>query len=166
MNDQFYANVATWSQVAASLLFIALLVYGWQRFLAPMVLASQARKNAELADAVARRDAARDEIDAAQREVGIAAEQARSIGERAAADAKRIAERIATDAGAEGERLIKNANGELERSRAAARDALRVELLDRALTIARGNAANLSSATDLALIEDAVATADRGGGAA
>jgi F0F1-type ATP synthase membrane subunit b/b' len=161
MSDAFYESVAVYSQVVASILFIIVMVILWVRLIAPAVVASQARKNAELQDSEARRNAARDEIDAAQREVSIAEEQARSIAARAQADAHRISEKIVSDANAEGARLLKNAEGELERSRAAAKDALRTELLEKAIAIARGSAANLDAATDKRLVDDAVATADK-----
>jgi len=163
MSDAVYEGVAIWSQVVASVLFIIVMVVLWVRLIAPAVVASQARKNAELADAEARRDAAREQIDAAQREVTVAEEQARSIAARAQADAARITAKITSDAAAEGDRVVKNAEGELERSRAAARDSLRADLLEKAIAIARGSAANLDSATDKQLVDEAVATADKGG---
>jgi F0F1-type ATP synthase membrane subunit b/b' len=163
VSDAFYEGVATWSQVVASILFIIVMVVLWVRLIAPAVVASQARKNAELADAEARRDAAREQIDAAQREVTVAEEQTRSIAARAQADAARITEKITNDAAHEGDRVVKNAEGELERSRAAARDSLRADLLEKAIAIARGSAANLDAATDKQLVDEAVATADKGG---
>lgn len=161
MSDAFYEGVATWSQVVASILFIVVMVVLWIRLLAPAVVASQARKNAELAEAEARRDAAREEIDAAQREVTVAEEQSRSILARAAADAARISEKIVSDANAEGARVLANAGGELDRSRVVANDALRAELLEKAIAIARGNAATLDSATDKRLVDETVTTADK-----
>ena len=161
MSDAFYEGVATWSQVVASILFIVVMVVLWIRLIAPAVIASQARKNAELADAEARRDAAREQIDAAQREVTTAEEQTRGIAARAQADATRITEKIRSDAAAEGDRLVKNADGELDRSRATARDALRADLLEKAIAIARGSAASLDAATDKKLVDEAVATADK-----
>lgn len=161
MSDAFYEGVAVWSQVVASILFIVVMVILWIRLIAPAVLASQARKNAELADSEARRDAAREEIDAAQREVTVAEEQSRSILARAQGDATRISEKIVNDATIEGARLVANAGGELERSRAAANDDLRADLLEKAIAIARSSAGGLDAATDKKLVDDAVATADK-----
>jgi F-type H+-transporting ATPase subunit b len=164
MSDAFYEGVATWSQVVASVLFIVVMVVLWVRLIAPAVVASQARKNAELAESEARRDAAREEIDAAQREVKAAEEQARSIVSRAQADAARITEKIVNDATAEGARLVANASGELDRSRSVANDELRATLLEKAIAIARGSAAGLDTATDKRLVDETVATADKGAG--
>jgi F0F1-type ATP synthase membrane subunit b/b' len=163
MTDAFYEGVAVYSQVVASILFIVVMVILWVRLVAPAVVASQARKNAELAEAEARRDKARDEIDDAQKEVRAAEEQVRTIVSRAQSDAARVAEKILSDANAEGIRAIKTADGELERGRSAARDALRADLLEKAITIARGASAGLDAATDKRLVDETVDTAERKG---
>src|SRR5580704_11718982 len=48
MSDNFYAQLAIWSQIAGSIAFIAVLVWLWIKFLTPAVVASRDRKNAEL----------------------------------------------------------------------------------------------------------------------
>ena len=86
MSDQTYEAVAVYSQVVASVLFIIALAYIWVRFVAPAVVASQARKNGELLESEARRDRARAEVEEAQAELD-------------SADADlRIAARVAPDA--------------------------------------------------------------------
>jgi hypothetical protein len=68
VSDATYAAIAEWSQIVAAILFVIALVVIWNKYLAPAVLASQARKNAELAEAEQRRDAARAEVEKAQAE--------------------------------------------------------------------------------------------------
>jgi len=162
MNDGFYEQLAAWSQVVASVLFIVVLVILWRKYLTPAIIKSQASKNAELAESEARRDAARAETDVAAAEIGGAEADARAIRARAEADAKRIRERILSDARAEGERLVRNADGELERGRTAARDRLRTELLEKAMQIAREASLHLDDATNHRLVGEAVDTAERG----
>ncbi len=92
-----------------------------------------------------------------------AEEQVRTIVARAQSDAARVAEKILSDANAEGIRAIKTADGELERGRSAARDALRADLLAKAIAIARGASAGLDAATDKRLVDETVDTAERKG---
>ena len=162
MTDAFYEQLSTGSQVVASILFIVALVILWRKYLTPAVLASQARKNAEIADAEARRDAARAETTVAQAEVAKADDDARAIRARAQTDATRTREKILADAKAEAERLAHNADGELERGRTAARDRLRTDLLEKAMQIAREASAHLDEATNRRLIGEAVDAAERG----
>lgn len=162
MTDSFYEALATGSQVVASALFLIALVILWRKFLTPAVLASQARKNAELADAEARRDSARAETTVAQAEVLKADDDARAIRARAQTDATRTREKILAEATSEAERLARNADGELERGRSAARDRLRTDLLEKAMQIAREASAHLDEATNRRLVGEAVDTAERG----
>lgn len=162
MSDAFYEQLSTWSQVAASLLFIVVIIYLWRKYIAPAVIASQVRKNAELAESEARRNAARAETEVAQAEIATAENDARAIRARAEADATRTRERILAEAKAEGERLVHNAEGELERGRAAARERLRDELLEKALQIAREASAHLLDSVNRRLVGEAVDTAERG----
>ena len=162
MTDASYEALASGSQIVASLLFIVALVILWRKYLTPAVLASQARKNAELADAQARRDAALAETTVAQAEVVKADDDARAIRARAQTDAARTREKILADAKAEGERLERNAEGELERGRTSARDRLRTDLLEKAMQIAREASVHLDDATNRRLVGEAVDTAERG----
>ncbi len=161
MNDAFYIRLAAGSQIVASILFIALLVYIWVRFISPGVARSQARKNAELAEAEQRRDRARDDIAVAQREGEAIDREVHAINERAQADAQRLHERLLVAARAEGERLIRNAEGELERGRLAARDRIRHQLVAKATQIARGAALYVDESTNRRLIGETLDTVDR-----
>jgi F0F1-type ATP synthase membrane subunit b/b' len=142
MNDAvgFYEQLAVWSQVLGSVAFIAVLVYVFQRFLIPAVIASQGRKNAELVEAEHRRDAAKQDVAIARRELDGVEEEVKTLRVRAAVDSRRERERILAGATAEGKQLVTVAEGELDRGRAAAREAFRVALLDKALHIARRSA--------------------------
>ncbi len=164
MNDSFYEHVAVWSQVVASALFIVALVYGWIRFLSPAVAKSAERKNAELLEAEQRRDAAKERVEVAQRDLERAAEDVRAITARANRDANELRARIISEAHAEGKRTVRNAEGELERSRAAAREQFRADLLERAMAIARDAASRLDDETNRRLVAEAVAGAERGAG--
>jgi F0F1-type ATP synthase membrane subunit b/b' len=163
MSDATYEAIATYSQVVAAVLFIVVVVYLWNRFISPAVLASQARKNAELLDSEKRRDDARAELERAQAEVDRAEADVRAIAARAETDATRLHEKAIAEARAEGERLMNGAHGELARSRETARTHLRDELLERAMQIARDAASRLDETTNRRLVGEAVDTAERGG---
>lgn len=163
MSDAFYEQLAVGSQIVASILFISVLVYLWRRFLAPAVLASQTRKNAELQEAEQRRDAAKAEIEVARAEAAVADEDVRAITARGQADAANTRERILREGRAESERVLRNAEGELERGRNAARERLRDDLLEKAIAIARRAALEVDDATNRRLVSEAVDTVDPGG---
>ena len=144
MSDSFYESLAVWSQVFGSIAFLGVLVFLFVRFVSPAVRASQERKNAELAEAERRRDAARGDVDAARAERAAAQATAADILERGARDGERERRRLIEEANAEGQRLIRNAEGELGRARYAARARLRQELIAKAVEIAQGAATRLS----------------------
>lgn len=138
MNEatDFYEQLAVWSQVFGSVAFVIVLVYAFNRFVAPAVVASQERKNADLSEAERRRDAAKEDVVSARRELDGVEEEVKAVRIHSAVDSRRERERILADAMAEGARLVQAAEGELDRGRAAAREALRVELLEKALRAA------------------------------
>jgi F0F1-type ATP synthase membrane subunit b/b' len=152
MSDAFYEALAVWSQVAGSVAFIVVLVYIFNRFVGPAVAASEQRKNAELADAERRRDAAKELVVVTRSEVASADDEVRAIGERAARDAAHERARIVGEAKAEGERVVRNAEGELGRARGAARERLRDELVERALQIARDAASRVDDGTNARVV--------------
>ncbi len=163
MSDGFYEQLASGSQIVASILFLIVLVYLWRRFLTPAVTASQARKNAELLEAEERRNAAKAEIGVAEAEAAAGANDVRAITERGRTDAAAMRERIIREGHAESERLLRNAEGELERGRNAARERLREDLLAKAIAIARRAALDVDDATNRRLVGEAVDTVDPGG---
>lgn len=162
MTDAFYDALATWSQVVGSIAFIIVLVWLFVRFVVPAVAASQERKNAELAEAERRRDAAGETVEAARREVETASGEATAILQRVDGDVVRERELILREARDDGERVVRNADGELGRARMAARDRLRTELVAQALRIAREAAAGVGSADNDRIVAGIVNQIERG----
>ena len=68
------------------------------------------------------------------------------------------------DAIRDGERQFHNAEGQLQFGRAAARETLRLELIAKALDIARESASRLGDDVDRRLTGDVVESLERGGG--
>jgi F0F1-type ATP synthase membrane subunit b/b' len=162
----FYQSLAIWSQVFGSLAFVAVLLWLWVRFVQPAVVASQARNNADLAEAEKRRDLAEEEVEVARHELLAADADVVAIRERGAHDAGRLYQRIIDEARNEGQRTVRNAQGELERRRASARERLRADLFEKAIAIAREAAGRLDDATNQRLVGEVVETIERGGGGA
>ena len=165
MSDDFYQALATWSQVVGSLAFIVALVWLFVKFIRPALESAQAQRNAQLAEAERERDEAKAQVAVAQAELAAAEGEVRAIAARAAADAAREHERIVGEAKAEGERRIRNADGELARARTAAREALRGDLVAKALEIARASAAKIDAPTNAKIVGGVVETIERGGAA-
>jgi F0F1-type ATP synthase membrane subunit b/b' len=156
MNTGFYEQLAMWSQVAGALAFMGCIVYLWFKVVTPAVIAGRDKKNAELVEAEQRRDRLKLEAEAAQAELARADADVAAIAERARRDSARLAERILADANTEGERVVRNAEGELGRSRLAAHDTLRDELLSKALQIARESAKSLDASADRRLVDQTI----------
>ncbi len=136
-----YEQIAVWSQVISALLFIVVLVWLWFKYLQPAVLAAQQSHNKQLAEAERHRDEAKASLDALRGEIVGAQRDAELIRQRAVEQASREKDATIAEARESGERAVRNASGELERARNAARDQLRVDLLERALRVARSKAA-------------------------
>ena len=158
-----YDEIAKWSNVASALLFMAVIVYLWIRFVQPAVVAAQAKSNGLIEEAERHRDEAKASIDVLQRELEGAQRDAGLIRERAREQAQREADAIVADAKASGERAVHNAQGELDRARAAARVRLRAELAGKALDLARGQAQErIDGAVNERLVQGFVASLERG----
>lgn len=135
-----YEQIAKWSDIVSALLFLAVLVYLWFKYIQPVVLAAQEKSNDLIELAERHRDEAKAAIDALNRELEGAQRDAGLIRERAQGQAQREAETTIAEANAAGERALNNADGELERARASARRALRDEFAAQALDLARSQA--------------------------
>jgi F0F1-type ATP synthase membrane subunit b/b' len=98
---------------------------------------AQQNQNAKLAEAERHRDEAKAVLESLQGELGAAQTDAGAIKQRVAAQGESEREAVIREAREAGERALRNAQGELARSRTAARERLRDELLERALGIAR-----------------------------
>jgi F0F1-type ATP synthase membrane subunit b/b' len=165
MNDsQFYFEVAVWSQVASSVLFIGALAFVWFRWLLPLFLAAQDRSNRQIAEAERHRDEAnaaletlRGEIDSARHDAELIAQR---VGERADHEREALLKET-TDAG---DRALADAGRELERARAAARQQLRDQLVEAALRLARTDAAQrVGPASDARIVDRFLGSMERVG---
>jgi F0F1-type ATP synthase membrane subunit b/b' len=164
-HNQFFEQIALWSQVAGAIAFLIVLVLLFRKFLIPAVEANQAARNAQLAEAETRRTRMQTEAAKARADIEAADRDAAEIRGRVARVIERDHAHALDEAHAEGERLVRNAEGELERARLAARDRLRIELVEKALLKARAQAyARVSDTVNQALVETTVADLTRGRG--
>lgn len=160
-----YAAIAEWSQVASALLFMAALVWLWVKFIQPAVLTAQAAQNARINEAERHRDEAKAALEDLQREIGTAQQDAVAIKDRIAAQIAAEREIVLREAREAGERALRDAEGELARARSAARVRLRDEMLEKALGLARQDAARrIDAAADKKLAASFVRSLERSGG--
>ncbi len=136
-----YEAIAVWSQVVSSVLFLVALVWMFNKFLIPVVMAAQTAKNEEIARTELHRDQAKATLETLKLQMGNAERDAASILDRARDQAKHERESAVAETKAAGDRALRNADSELERARAGARDGLRNELAQKALALARSEAA-------------------------
>jgi F-type H+-transporting ATPase subunit b len=161
--NNFFVQVALWSQVAGAVAFLVVLVVMFRKFLIPAVDANEKARNAQIAEAEARRTRVQSDAAKARGEIEAADRDAAEIRARAQHSTERDRAHALEEAKAEGERLVRNAEGELERARLAARDRLRIELIEKALRKARAQASGrVSDAVNAALVETTVADLTRG----
>ncbi|MDQ6931435.1 MAG: hypothetical protein M3126_12300 [Candidatus Eremiobacteraeota bacterium] len=159
-----YAEIARWSIIASSIAFAVILVWGFRKLGVPAIAASNDAKNREIAASEQRLAAIKARVAAQQADFASADSDAAAIRARAQEQANREHDAALQEATAGGERVVQNARGELERSRAAARDILRDELLAKALHEARAQAAKRAdSAVNARLLDRFIDSLDRGG---
>jgi F-type H+-transporting ATPase subunit b len=132
-----YDAIALWSQVVAAVVFAALVITGFMRFLTPTIERMTEAKNTEIRENEQRRDEAARNVAKARAEIEEAAGDAVRIKEHIERDARREAAIIVATAHSEAQRLVRNAHTEYERSRASSRDRLRIEMIEKALASAR-----------------------------
>ena len=151
------------SQIVGAVVFVVVAVLIWNKYIAPGVKAYQASKNAELAEAEARRERMRAAATDAPAEIGRADADAAEIRARVASATARDRERALEEAKHEAGRIVHNADGELERARLAARDRLRVEFIEKALAKARAEAPRrIDDAANARLVSETVSDLARG----
>lgn len=136
-----FLQIAKWSQIVCAIVFLIFLIWAVRKYLVPAIESATKARNAELAAAEKHRDAMKNEVVQARAQVEAADRDAIAIANRAKDDAARERQRILDEAKADGERTVRNAQGELGRGRIAANSALRAEFIDRALALARKEAA-------------------------
>jgi F0F1-type ATP synthase membrane subunit b/b' len=142
MSDaQQYLQIALWSQVVSALVFIAVLIFMWFRWIMPVVMAAQERSNRQIADAERHRDEVKGALEALRAEIETARHDAQLIEQRASGRAAHERELLVNEAEEAGKRALADAERELDRALAAARHRLRDEMLEQALALARTDAA-------------------------
>jgi F0F1-type ATP synthase membrane subunit b/b' len=158
-------TLAQFSQIGGAVVFLIAIVLIWNKFIAPGVKGYQAAKNAELAEAEARREHIRADVAAARAEVERADAECREIAARSLTTVEHDNVKALEEAKADAERIVRNAEGELERARLAARDRLRIEFIEKALAQAREQASGrVSDATNAKLVDETVQNLVRGKG--
>lgn len=163
--DQLYLQIAVWSQVVSSVVFIAALVYLWFRYLLPVFMAAQERSNAQIAEAERHRDEVKAALHALQEEIESAGRDAGLIEQRAGEHAEHERLALLNEAKDAGERALADAGKELQRARVAARSRFRDEILGRALTLARQDAQRRAGpALDAVLVDRFVNSVEHGSG--
>ena len=157
-----YDAIALWSQVIAAVVFAALIVIGFIRFLTPTIERMTEAKNDEIRESEKRRDAAVQRVADARAAIVEATSDAARIKEHIERDAHRDAAIIVATAHSEGQRLVRNAHADYERSRLAARDRLRVEMIEKALSSARKTVASrIDEKAEATLVERFIADLER-----
>ncbi|MDQ2662694.1 MAG: hypothetical protein M3Y18_01515 [Candidatus Eremiobacteraeota bacterium] len=158
-----YEKIAQLSQIISAVVFIVAMVWIWMKLIAPAVLAAQADSNRRIQEAERHREEAKATLASLQGEIEAARSDAASIAERAKGQAQRERENVLRETREAGDRTVKNAGAELGRSRESARAQLRSELLEKALSVARGEATRrLDDAANASLVEEFIASLERG----
>jgi len=158
-----YEQIAVWSNVACALLFYVVIVWMWVKFAQPAVIAAQENANKSIAESERHRDEAKAALDVLRSEIEGARRDAAAIRERSTEFAAHERDATLAEARAAGERALKSASGELDRARAAAREKLRDELLEKALRLAKSDAtARVDATLEKRLVGDFVASIGKG----
>jgi F-type H+-transporting ATPase subunit b len=158
-----YEEIAKWSDILSAILFLAVLVWLWMKYIAPAVMNAQANQNRQLAEAERHRDEAKAALELLRQEIEGAKHDAQLIEQRAADQAKHEAEVTVNEAKEAGERALRSAQGELARARAAAREQLREELASKALELARREAeTRVDGGVNAKLVDRFVASLEHG----
>jgi len=162
--SELYLKIAVWSQVVSSVVFIAVLIYIWQRYVLPVLLAAQERSNRQIADAERHRDEAKEAVEALGAEIESARRDAVLIARRAAERAEHERQQVLKEATDAGERAVADADRELDRARAAARAKVRDDLVALALQIAREDASKrIGADLDAKFVENFAGSLEGGG---
>jgi F0F1-type ATP synthase membrane subunit b/b' len=152
--SQFYLQIAVWSQIVSSIVFIGVLVFMWFRWLMPVFLAAQERSNRQIAEAERHRDEVKGALEALRDDIENARHDAELIERRACVRADHERDALLKETAEAGERTLADARRELDRARAAARAQLRDEIVARALALAREDARRLvNPALDARFVE-------------
>lgn len=158
----FYEKVSVASQFFSAILFALIMVWMWIKFIAPALKVAQDNENKQIALTELHLEESKAALDQLRQENQGAARDAEAIRKRAAELAAYERDIALAEAKESGERVLHNAAGELDRARAAGRERLRTELVDRVLGIARARAIQrVDGATDAKLIASFVASVEK-----
>lgn len=165
MSNGSYVQIAIWSQVISSVLFMGVLIWLWFKFIQPAILAAQDRQNKQIAEAERHRDEAKAMLELLRNDIESARRDAELIKSRVDAQGAREHDAILAETREAGDRSVRDAQAEFGRSLAAARDRLRAEILEKALRRARAEAAHRVDKTiDARLVERFAASLERSSG--
>jgi F0F1-type ATP synthase membrane subunit b/b' len=158
----FYEKVSVASQFFSAILFALIMVWMWIKFIAPALKVAQDNENKQIALTELHLEESKAALDLLRQQNEGAARDAESIRKRAVELAAYERAIALAEAKESGERVLHNASGELDRARAAGRERLRIELVDRVLGIARARAIQrVDGATDAKLIASFVASVEK-----
>jgi F-type H+-transporting ATPase subunit b len=144
------------------IIFAIAIVYIFQKFLKPQLVAVQEAQNKAVADADAYRQNCAEAVEAAQRALEQAAQDSRRMETTAEAQAKRMVADELAEAGERAKRIAAHAAGELERERFRVRRELLEETVDRAHAEAREEVQRgLTPARQRALVERMLSDLER-----
>ncbi|MFZ0032577.1 MAG: ATP synthase F0 subunit B [Candidatus Cybelea sp.] len=153
-DSKLYFEIAVWSQIVSSIVFIGVLVYMWFKWLLPVFMAAQERSNRQIAEAERHRDEVKAALEMLRSEIDTARHDATLIEGRAGARAEHERQTLLQETTDAGERALADAARELERARTAARQRLRDDLVERALELARQEATQrVGPALDARLVD-------------
>lgn len=161
-----FANPVFIAKVVDFVLFVGVLVWAWNRYGAPILVAQQEAQNKTVEDAAAEREQSERALEEAQRALEKAKIDAVRMVEIGAAQAVRLVAEERAAAEDHGRRILAHASGELDRERYRVRRDLLEETVDKAHAQARDLVkASLSPTKQHALIGQLVALLERTGGA-
>jgi F-type H+-transporting ATPase subunit b len=150
------------AKVVDFIVFAIAIVYIFQRFVKPQLVAVQEAQNKAVADADANRQRCSKAVETAKRALEQAASDAQRMETTADAHAKQVVADEVAGADELAKRVVAHAEGELERERFRVRRELLEETVDRAHTEAREEVQRaLTPARQRALVERMLADLER-----
>jgi F-type H+-transporting ATPase subunit b len=150
------------AKVIDFIVFAIAIVYIFQKFLKPQLVAVQEAQNKAVADAEVYRQHCSEAVQVAERALKQAASDAQRMETTADAQAKRVVADELAEAGERANRVVAHAAGELERERFRVRRELLEETVDRAHAEAREEVQRgLTPARQRALVERMLSDLER-----
>jgi F0F1-type ATP synthase membrane subunit b/b' len=161
----FYETVAVVSQTLSALVFAAILVWVWFKYVMPAIRAAQEAENGRIAEAQRHLEESRAAIGLLKTEIEGAKRDAASIRLRAGEQGEHERIALLAETREAGERSLAGADGELDRALFSARERLRADLLQKALRMARSEASDrIDARMNAKLVDNFVTTLERENG--